>query len=160
MPVNIAACLLTLTSAMEDVIIQRLQSNFNGRSELVSSSGTHPPPSSHRSGQYDKTKVCHLDLQAVLGDFVTASWSQDIESHVDSFNQTLLSGISKRCPRSSSTPKKPFITPELWHLRHCKLHHRAKLKELDRRHRWETLQHCFLALRRSRSSVRPSTSSM
>ena len=120
-------------------------------SELLHGMGPRPHSMVKKDLCYDRARVQPGDLHCVLSNFKTSTWQMDIETHVETFNQGLLRGVSQRCPRAPCAPKKEFFPPDLWQLRHCKLQFKAKLKDLDRRCRWELLQSCFAALSAERS---------
>lgn len=118
------------------------QCNFNGH--------CLPPPrrsQQNKPPSYDINGLRYEHVQQAIVDSPAAPWMQDIESHVDEFNQHLLYGVAELCPRPSQAPKKPIFTTELWQLREKKLATKKALKEVYKRQRFELLQICFRALR-------------
>ena len=63
----------------------------------------------------------------------------DIETHVDLFNANILSGLGNGIPKPKQTPKKQFITGEIWEMRRRKLQKKQALTEVRRRWRREIL---------------------
>ena len=104
-------------------------------------------PRQTKPASYDVHGLCREHVQQALADSPPAPWAQDIESHVEAFNQQLLQGVTSHCPRPPRAPKKPIFTTELWQLREHKLAVKKALKDISKRQRSEMLQLSFLALR-------------
>lgn len=65
-------------------------------------------------------------LSAFLEQNYTCSWTQDIESQVDELNSVIKQALRTK-KTSRATPKKSFITPEIWESRRAKLRWRREL---------------------------------
>eukprot|EP00435_Cladocopium_sp_Y103_P013547 s2046_g3.t1 len=120
--------------------------------EVIQTSITDPHSARHRQRGYAKDRLCGHHVRTVVQHYDPGPWNVDIESHVDAFNQNLLDGLTRVCPRQKQAAKKEFITDDIWMLRQQKLASRKSLKELRVRQRAELLRMCFAALR-SRSAA-------
>eukprot|EP00435_Cladocopium_sp_Y103_P015830 s1892_g3.t3 len=108
--------------------------------------------SSRSPSAFDAHQITPALAKQVLANYEPANWSTDIEQHVAGFNQHVLSGLNKLCPRVRQGPKKSFIDDDTWALRDRKLHLKRKLRRLWKRQRDERLVQVFLSWRSSASA--------
>eukprot|EP00435_Cladocopium_sp_Y103_P020810 s1029_g5.t1 len=108
---------------------------------------TSPSLGVKRPQGYDPQKINTASTKAMLASHQPASWSTDIEHHVDHLNAALLQGLRTHCPKEKQQPKKSYITEEIWGLRQTKLQCKRKLHRLLVRSREEQLITLFAAWR-------------
>ena len=92
-------------------------------------------------------------VQAALKNYTPGSWNQDIETHIEELNHSVLRDIRRICPPPKRHAKKPFVSTELWNMRDEKLAAKARLKDLARRRRDECLIVFFETWRRRRLQI-------
>eukprot|EP00435_Cladocopium_sp_Y103_P028988 s2688_g7.t1 len=102
-----------------------------------SASCSLPPRPSGPRAKFDAAKITPAVMSTIMDSYVPAQWHQDIESHVQHFNQHVLDGLNHFCPKDKVRPKKAFITDEVWCLRDRKLKLKRRLHALHRRHQAE-----------------------
>ena len=102
---------------------------------------TRPAPGVQRDS------ITREALQPLLDRFNVPPWQQDIQSHVETHTQHLMSCLRQACPKQPHAPKKSFTTPELWQLRTDKLCSRKQCREIARRERYELLRAVWLEWR-------------
>ena len=103
-----------------------------------------------RSRRIDPLQISAQKSEEVLHDYSPADWNVDIETHMDDFNAHVLHGLRDKCHKTKDSPKKPFITDAIWHLRDDKLALKARLKDITRRQREE----CIVAVFHNWASIR------
>ena len=94
---------------------------------------------------FDPSKITCETVEHIMQNYDPPTWMTDIEFQVHDFNQTLLQGLHKRCPKIRQGPKKAYITEDLWQQRQEKLRMKAALKDLARGQRDERLVTIFAA---------------
>ena len=114
--------------------------------ELAWQEWIHKAP--HREAcvtKFDAASISPDAVKRVLQAYEPAPWHQDIEGHIQHFNQSVLHGLQRECPMQNKEAKKPYIDGELWQLRQDKLQGKKRLRDLTQRDRDETLLCCFAA---------------
>eukprot|EP00438_Fugacium_kawagutii_P012983 Skav230934 [mRNA] locus=scaffold2774:74414:79357:- [translate_table: standard] len=91
-----------------------------------------PGPPSH--AQVARSSIKHASLEPSLLQHYTCSWEQDIETQVQALNETIHKALRAPQQRSSTRPKKSFITPDLWGLRQAKLAAGKASRQWKQRH--------------------------
>ena len=104
--------------------------------------------------RHDRTKIAKTDLSASLKNYQPPPWHTDIESQVDDANSHILTTLRERCPTTAATPKKSFITEEIWETRRCKLKLQKRRQDLTRLLRREALCSCLGAWKRSKNPIK------
>ena len=100
-----------------------------------------------RTRKFAREAIRHGDFTASLRSYQVPDWSCDIEQHVHHYNTSLMKTLNDYCPKHKHSPKKSYITDEIWMLRDQKLAYKAKLRELHARVRRHALHSCFLQWR-------------
>ena len=81
----------------------------------------------------------HLSFENLTG----ASWTDDIETQVQSLNHSLHQTLTKSCPREKRAPKKSYIDQGTWDLRNAKLHMRRRLQTARRQMSFDLIARYF-----------------
>ena len=95
-------------------------------------------------GSFERNHLCRDSLKHAMQNYQIPAWDQDIEHHVDHFNEYAITAMGKSHPRQKSGPKKPYCDAETWALRANKLRSRRALREVQSRRKLEAV---FQALR-------------
>ena len=95
-------------------------------------------PRSSKKG-FERADLRRSSLQAAMMQYQVPRWNQDIEHHVDHFNEFVITALDKQHPSRDHGPKKPYIDDEIWALRALKLRHRKSLRETQRRKKAELM---------------------
>ncbi|CAL1133502.1 unnamed protein product [Cladocopium goreaui] len=95
-------------------------------------------PRSSKKG-FERADLRRSSLQAEMMHYQVPRWNQDIEQHVDHFNEFVITALDKQHPSRDHGPKKPYIDDEIWALRALKLRHRKNLRETQRRKKAELM---------------------
>ncbi|CAL1166596.1 unnamed protein product [Cladocopium goreaui] len=139
----------TLSKVVEDFDLH----NGDGDHSLVAlqlawsifSTATTTASAFHAKINFDRSKIkrdCILDGVAAVP---APAWHTDVHTHFHVYNQALRDCLTKHCPKSRSSPKKSFITKEIWDIRKRKLACKKQLRALGRRTKQETLSAFFQA---------------
>ena len=91
--------------------------------------GSVEPPGTFvsRVPQHNRTAIQHCQKQIDLTTVNVGTWKENIEAHVQGFNQQVMQILQTECPVKKQGPKKPFLSKEVWELRSAKLHLRKRL---------------------------------
>ena len=92
---------------------------------------------------YDPALITQENVKEMLEAYTPMNWNANIEDHVQNFNQHLLGQLRAKCPVPKTKPKKPHVTPEIWHLREQKITLKKRLRALAGRQRDESLGMIF-----------------
>ena len=95
-------------------------------------------PRSTKKG-FERADLCRSSLHADMMHYQVPGWNQDIEHHVDHFNEFVITALDKQHPSRDKGPKKPYIDDEIWALRALKLRYRKALRETQRRKKVELM---------------------
>ncbi|CAL1136808.1 unnamed protein product [Cladocopium goreaui] len=99
---------------------------------------------------FDHTMINLKIAEEILHDYEPAAWNENIEQHVDDFNQQVLHGLHRLCPRQKNCAKKPYVNEHLWNLRSQKIKLKGQLRQLAHRQRDERLVVFFAAWAQAR----------
>ena len=99
---------------------------------------------------FDHTMINLKIAEEILHDYEPAAWNENIEQHVEDFNQQVLHGLHRLCPRQKNRAKKPYVNEHLWNLRSQKIKLKGQLRQLAHRQRDERLVVFFEAWAKAR----------
>ena len=89
--------------------------------------------------KFERADLSRLSLKEDMQAYKVPNWNQDIEKHVDHFNEFVITAMDKTHPSRGSGPKKPYLDEEVWELRAQKIRHRKALRALHQRRKFELL---------------------
>ena len=115
--------------------------------EWTKSIPVQPEPNSRKLPCFDRRSIATAPLQLPLLQHKVPEWSTDVDSHFTDLRDHFLHCLSKHCPKKRTAAKKPYITPEIWEMRHLKLACRKRLKEQRRLLARETIARALTAWR-------------
>ena len=100
-----------------------------------------------------KLKIPRTDVnkvsQQTMQQLQTPAWHEDIEEHIQNINQNVLTALNTHRDITQPTPKKPYITDEVWQQRKHKLSARKTLRDVNRAIGHNTLATLFEAWKQS-----------
>ena len=85
-----------------------------------------------------------------LANYAPSSWQCDIDSQVNHYNGHVEAVLKSNSADPNTTPKKPYISPEIWNFREDKNRAKRRLKKLDRFYRQEILYCTFRSWRHTK----------
>eukprot|EP00435_Cladocopium_sp_Y103_P059981 s1266_g21.t1 len=106
-----------------------------------------PAPSTASRVGYQRDKITQALLNGPLHEYAPLPWTTDIDTQVQHMNAYLHQTLRRHCRPAKREPKKSFITPDLWHLRSCRIQDKRKMQQLQKLLRREVLVRVFQAWR-------------
>lgn len=89
------------------------------------------PQHDHQS--FDRTQITRANVELALTDISVPSWSANIETHFEEYNQQIHNCLKRHCPKRKQGPKKSFFTHKVWDLRASKCAVKKQLNALGAR---------------------------